>query len=90
MNTIWVNWILQAAIMITLGIIAYFLKDMKKQNEDRHSKSEEKIEKIEKDFNDFKEKMPYNYVLREDFIRAVSAIDTKLDKIYDLVALERK
>lgn len=40
-----------------------------------------RIEKVENTIQD----MPYKYTLKEDFIRSMSAVDKKLDKILTLV-----
>lgn len=82
----WIKYLIQTAMILALGIIAYFLKDMKKTTEEKILDNKERIEELENKFNDFKEAIPLHYVLKDDFIRAVSTIDKKLDKIYDVLA----
>lgn len=47
---------------------------------------EEKFTKINETINKLKEDLPKEYVLRDDFIRATTNIDQKLDKIYDIIS----
>jgi undecaprenyl pyrophosphate synthase len=97
------SWLLQTAVVMCLGIIGYFLKDLKKSFEQKISnielkidasekrmsqendKMEKRIEELQKNFNDYKDYVSEKYTLKDDFIRAVSTIDKKLDKIYDVV-----
>jgi len=97
------SWLLQTAVVLCLGIIGYFLKDLKKSFEQKISnielkidasekrmsqendKMEKRLEELQKNFNDYKDYVSEKYTLKDDFIRAVSTIDKKLDKIYDVV-----
>lgn len=94
-NTI--GWLIQTAIMLGIGIIGYFLKDTNKKIEERIKQNEksieqtnEKIEMLEEKFNELKIDMPTKYVVRDDFIRAMSSVDTKLDKIYDIITVTKR
>lgn len=40
-----------------------------------------KIDQAEKDLNDLKSDLPLIYVLREDFIRSLNNVDTKMGNI---------
>jgi len=95
------NWILQTATMIGIGIIGYFLKitvaELKEQIKanskkvsDVEDKLNGKLDVLEKELDDLKCDLPFIYVTREDFIRAMNNVGTnfdkvgeKLDKIYD-------
>ncbi|WP_427340620.1 hypothetical protein [Caloranaerobacter sp. DY30410] len=86
------TWIMQTLMMLGIGTIAYFVKDLKKSieskiedNQTRIKLNADKIEELEKSFNDYKAKVPLLYVQKDDFIRAVSNLDKKLDKIYDVI-----
>lgn len=92
MNT---GWIIQTITMLGIGMIGYFMKDLKKSIEEKISNNElsikentEKIEGLKEEFHKYKTEMPFHYVLRDDFIRAMSNVDKKLDKIYEIVAKE--
>lgn len=80
------NWGIQTVTAVALGAIAYFLKEMKKVTEEKLKKNEEKLEELENKFNDFKETIPLHYTLKDDFIRAMSNVDRKLDKITDILS----
>jgi len=95
------SWILQTATIIGIGIIGYFLKTMVaelkeqikasfKKVSDVEDKLNGKLGELEKEIDDLKSDLPFIYVTREDFIRAMNNVGTnfdkvgeKLDKIYD-------
>jgi hypothetical protein len=83
------QWIYQLVLTATLGVIAYFLRDMKKSFEDKHLQNKCEISKVQEDLEDFKEKVADKYVMKEDFVRSITSVDKrfdvldeKLDKIY--------
>ncbi|MTI82729.1 MAG: hypothetical protein FH756_02280 [Firmicutes bacterium] len=63
------------------GVIAYFLKDIRQAVKEKHQEQDGKIEKLQVDFADMKANLPRQYVLRDDFIRAIAALDNKVDNI---------
>jgi len=82
--------------MLGIGVIAFLLKDsnMKtqkriEQNEKSIEVNEKCIESLEQKFNDFRADLPKNYVMKDDFIRAMTNVDKKLDKIYDMLASKK-
>lgn len=91
-NNGWVTWAIQAIIGAILGIAAFLFKKGQTSLEDRINKVEEKLERHDGQMAN----MPFVYVTRDDFIRAMSRVETsinenqqktdaKLDKIYDLM-----
>lgn len=90
------NWGIQTAIMLGIGAIAYFLKQNSTKIDERFERNECCIEKVdtkvdalEKELNNLKEELPKEYVIRDDFIRAMSNVDQKLDKIYDIITSKK-
>lgn len=79
------SWVLQGITTIAVGLIAYLLRDLKKTFEDKVQKNSTDIEAVKKDLNDLKADLPFVYVMREDFIRAMANVEVKLDKIYELL-----
>ena len=86
------SWILQTVTTLAIGAIGFFLKgtmaDIKEgiQKNDLKLKELEvklssKIDQAEKDLNDLKSDLPFIYVLREDFIRSLNNVDTKMGNI---------
>lgn len=86
------SWILQTVTTLAIGAIGFFLKgamaDIKEgiQKNDLKLKELEvklssKIDQAEKDLNDLKSDLPLIYVLREDFIRSLNNVDTKMGNI---------
>ncbi|MDP4092583.1 MAG: hypothetical protein Q8920_04410 [Bacillota bacterium] len=79
-STAW-TWILQLATTITVGVIAFWMKDWKSKTESQIAKNETEIKNVEKALNDFKNQMPYNYTLREDSIRSMANLEKRLEKM---------
>lgn len=46
-------------------------------------KIERRFEALEKDFDNFQNRVMKEYVLKEDFLREIQAVHTKLDRILD-------
>lgn len=91
-----IDWITQTITTIGIGILAYLIKDMKKnidkdinQNKSEIAEVErnlnDKIEKVEKKVDDFKDHVNKNFVDKESYIRNITNFDCKLDKITDLI-----
>lgn len=112
------TWVIQTIIMLLLGAIGFFLKDLKKGIEDKINNTgskldafreevaksnialegrmekrivctEEKCEELQRDLAAYRDHVNKNFTLKDDFIRAISGIDRKLDKIYDTI-MERR
>lgn len=70
-----------ALFTTALGIIGYLLKDirttLKKELEDH----DEDIDAIKEDLAKFKASLPRNFVMRDDFLRAISTLDHKMDSL---------
>lgn len=92
----WGFWIVTTVATLVLGMLGYFVKKQiadiagsitKIQDEHEKARLEltQRVEKLEDKLQDNIESMPYRYTLREDFIRAVTGLDAKLDKILDKV-----
>lgn len=86
------SWILQTATVIGLGIIGYFLKtivaelkekikDNSKKVSDVEDKLNRKFDQLGKELDDLKSDLPFIYVTREDFIRAMNNVGTNFDKV---------
>lgn len=71
------------ALTTLVGLVGYYFK----KNSDRLDKEDEKlyikIEDVEKNLSEYKLDAEKNFVSKDEFIRSVSNIDKKLDKIYD-------
>ncbi len=66
---------------IATGVIGYFLKDIRSSIKEKQVNQDKKIEDVVKDLASFKAEMPKEYVLRDDFIREVSGLHLKIDRI---------
>jgi chromosome segregation ATPase len=73
--------ILFGALCAALGVIGYFLRDLRQSVKDKLDDQDEKIEAVEKDVTKLKETLPQKYVLRDDFIRAIAGLENKIDNI---------
>lgn len=97
MKTDWVTWVIQTLIGIGFAIIAYFWKKDQASLQARLEKVECRL-----DAHDGKlSEMPFVYVTKDDFIRALSRVEStvnenqrkteaKLDKILDLIVAREK
>lgn len=90
----WLSLFANAIPTIIIGIIGFFIKrtltqfeqQMKEQKahlEKQQADQKERVDELDKQLNEFIQKMPYQFTLRDDFIRAVAGFDSKLDKILD-------
>lgn len=86
----WLPWILQTITMLGVGAIGWFIKQTVAQaraTQEKHEKQlaelEDKQEKRVRDIEDKLEQLPYLYVLRDDFIRAVANIDSSITRLGD-------
>lgn len=65
------------------------LLNFKNEIDKRITNTEQHYEALCKDLNEYKDQVNKNFTLKDDFVRAVSNIDRKLDKITDLI-IERR
>ena len=82
------EWLPASIFSVVVGIIAFFLKKTYANFETKMSEmrkdSDEKMSCLREDFQQESKAirdMPYKYTLKEDFIRSMSAVDKKLDRI---------
>jgi len=53
-------------------------------------KIERRFELIEHDLENFQDRVMHDYVLKEDFLREIQAVHTKLDRILDYILNKNK
>lgn len=86
------SWILQTITTLVIGAIGFFLKGTMADIKEGIKKNDLKVKEIElkltKDIEDLKDELhdlksdlPFVYVLREDFIRSLNNVDTKMGNI---------
>lgn len=80
------KYLIAGLVSAAIGIIGYLLKDIRSTLKERLDKQEEEIKEVKKDLSDFKGKLPQRYVLRDDFLRAISNLDHKVDNIYVVIS----
>ncbi len=71
--------VLLAIFSLLLGVLGYLLRDMRTDLKEKQSTQDTKIEALDRRLTSVVESLPKEYVLREDFIRAVGAIELKID-----------
>jgi len=79
------NLLLNVSIFVGLGVIGYFLKDLRFSVRESLQKHEERMSCLEEKMNDLKETLPQRFVMRDDYIRAMSGFGAKLDKTHDAI-----
>lgn len=75
----WIFWLVTTAVMLLVGAIGYFVKRTLDQIVISIKGLEGRICDLEKKWAE----LPFVYTLREDFIRAMSGVENKLNKILD-------
>lgn len=81
---------LNLALTCGVGIIAFFLRDYRGSIERRFDEQAAKVEKVVDDLHDFKAALPQIYVLRDDFVRAMTGFDHKLDRQWEAIQQVRR
>jgi hypothetical protein len=87
-----ITWILQTVTALIVGVIGFFVKSTLSELKDGIKKSDEKVKAVEvkldgdikslkDELNDLKSDLPFVYVLREDFIRSLNNVDSKMNNI---------
>lgn len=79
--------ILFGLLCSALGIIGFFLKDIRQQLKEENQQQDLKIEAIKQDVASLREDLPLKYVLRDDFVRAIAGLDHKMDRMGREVSL---
>lgn len=75
------KYIIAGVVSAAIGIIGYLLKDIRSTLKERLDEHDEDIKDIKDDISKFKERLPQQYVLRDDFLRAIANLDNKVDNI---------
>ena len=75
------NSLIILAIGTVIGIVGYFLKDVKASFRKEQDRQDKEIEKTREELNAFKANLPHYYVMRDDFLRAVTGLEMKVDVI---------
>lgn len=76
-----IGGVASVACTLVTGALAFFLKRTLTTLEDADRRNAQKIEKVQNDLSDLKSDLPLIYTLREDFIRVMNNVDTKLDEL---------
>lgn len=79
----WVFWGVTFAFTTMVGVIIH---NARKANEIITKAIEElsdRMDKVEEKYTNLVAQMPLNYTLRDDFIRSMSGVEAKLNKILD-------
>ncbi len=77
--------ILVSLLSAAIGIIGYFLKDLKSNQKEKDMAQDQMIKETRDNLADFKAAIPRQYVLRDDFIRAIAGLDSKIEIVFQEV-----
>lgn len=64
-----------------LGVIGYLLLDLKNSIKEKIKENSDAIKETHEELTTLKTVLPCNYVMRDDFLRAISNLDVKFDKV---------
>lgn len=78
-----INW---TSILLTIGttmfgIILYQSREMQHTVNHDMRDSRAKIAEVHQEVENLKSALPMQYVLRDDFLRSISSLDTKMDRL---------
>ena len=79
----WVFWAGTTAIGLMFGIIAYYFKRTSQETSEAIKNLNARLDSLEEKLANAVANMPFNYTLREDFIRSMSGVEAKLNMIID-------
>lgn len=71
----------QTVITVMIGAVGWGIKNAITELKSSSRDNNAEIAEVKKDLADLKSDLPLVYVLREDFIRIMNNVDTKLDTI---------
>ncbi len=85
-----ISWIFNIAVTLAMSVIGWSLKEQYKQIKTDRSETREYIKenigKLDTRVTKLEDKLPKEYVLKEDFYREINKLDLKLDSVRDDIA----
>ena len=79
----WILLLVTTAMTIIFGIIGFFIKRTLAQFEVAQKQTDAKVVALEVKLNEFIQQMPFQYTLRDEFLRTIASLDNKLDRILE-------
>lgn len=73
---------------VASAVIAWFLRKLDGSIESRFTGANDKTERLERDLAQLKADLPRDFVLRDDYIRVTTLLETKLDKIINRLGVK--
>lgn len=85
-----ISWIFNIIVTLAMSVIGWSLKEQYKQikNDKQETREyvKENITKLDARVVKLEDKLPKEYVLKEDFYREINKLDLKLDSVKDDIA----
>lgn len=81
----WVTWVIQSVTMLGIGVIGFFLKQTLASVRADNEKTNKRVDAIEEKLNATIQGLPFNYTLRDDFLRSMSRLENKMDEVRDVL-----
>lgn len=82
----WISWGVNIATTLMIGIVGFFIKNTMNRITSDLERQSQRIDALETKLNATIQQMPFDYTLREDFLRAVNGLDNKLDRVLERLA----
>lgn len=73
--------IVTSIFSVLLGIVGYLLHDLRTTIKEDINEHEAEIDELKKEIADDRADMPRKFVMRDDFLRAISNLDSKIDNV---------
>jgi hypothetical protein len=67
--------------LATLSVVGYLLKDLKSSFEKAQKRQDDDIDKVADRLSNLEKSLPIQFVLRDDFVRAIAGLDLKIDRM---------
>ncbi len=79
------NMIFNIGAGAILGIIGYFLKDIRASIREQQKANQDEIKVLRTDLEELRAELPEKFVLRDDYIRTLSNLENKIERNFDAV-----
>ncbi|TAN59645.1 hypothetical protein EPN18_10100 [bacterium] len=73
--------VLSFFLSIAVGMAGFFLKGLINGLKENITNADAKAQRLEREFMEFKAQLPKQYVLKDDYVRALSSFEYKLDSL---------
>lgn len=74
-------FLINLALGVLVSLVLWQMRELRSSLKERISEQGQDLKELRDDLNRFKAAVPHQYVLREDFVRAVATLEQKIDRL---------